>query len=285
MYYPERSLIALFRQAMPVYIKHLRLLGIITLIAFLPMLILNIFIPNDYATAFIYVIENFQAFSAEQISIEDLTTALNTAVVSGFQMFVFLVIGIELLFMPIATAGATLIVRNSLTSTDSNFDNTASAALSGFLKAAVTTILALIAPIFVLMMIPNAAMLMGFLIIFAVYMVTLIVFYQNIVADTGRWGFVATHVSRQMARGRFFRVFLKAAAIFIAYFIHFWLLEAFAQITGINTAHIAIRLIYSLAARFMLMFYFIVFACWYFDIKIRNKELFASISPNKNNDK
>ncbi|MCL2415741.1 MAG: hypothetical protein FWD01_02905 [Defluviitaleaceae bacterium] len=260
----------MFRQAMPIFRKNLKPMAIITLIAFLPVFLLQFFIPQGFAASFMGYVEANIYYLQGLMSMAELDSA-TTPMASGAYLYIIMTIGVELVFFPISTAAATYMVDCSLSGKDTEPDGIFSAALSRFPKMLVTT--AIVAASVYLFIIFFG----GIFVFFGVYFGITMIFYQNIVSDTGKWGLNGIHMSRFMVRGRFFQVFLRCILFFGLYFFSLFALDTFGTVIGINQMNVVIQLFYFILKKFLLSFYAVAFACWYFDIKKRNMEIFKAI--------
>jgi len=266
---PERNIFSIFTGAFGVYVKNAKFLFVITLMAFVPVFIFRMFLPQEYAAAYSNLVENVldAVYAADLI---DLTTLVTAPVLAGATNFMLLFFGIELVFFPLSTAAAVYLAGMHLKEEKPTFDGMFNAVMPRFPKMIVTT--AIVAVILYILFFVFSSFLLFLSIYFSVGMI----FYQHVVADVGRWGFNAISLSRFIIRGRWFRVFFSALALIITYLLFAMAIEVLGVVIGIQN-NIFIHLPFFLLQHFALSFFAVVFALWYYDIKRFHKLNFAEI--------
>ncbi|MCL2171090.1 MAG: hypothetical protein FWB71_02960 [Defluviitaleaceae bacterium] len=288
MYYPEKNLIGLFRQAGPIFAGNFKFLALITVIAFLPVFVLNLFMPEELLYAANTVFDANFALLEGAITPTDFAYIL-TNNFDDIMMLIFLSVGLRLVFFPLVTAAATYMVLMRIKGQPTTLEGMFSASLGRFMRLVVTTftIVLFIAIGFSLIMtfLQIAMAFFGglagaiglFAIFFALAILSATFFYQNVIADIGRWGLNGINVSRQLARGRMVWVFLRTFVFFLIFFITTIALDFLGTLSGLLTGPMPLALLYYLLTRLLLSYFAIVFSCWYFDLKLRNKEYYQSI--------
>ena len=257
---PEKNIFSILGDSFQVYVKNVKYLAIITLLAFVPVFVFRLLLPQHYAAAYADFINALLAGG----DIYDIAALAASPLFESASTFALLYIGIELVFFPLSTLAATYLANKALTGEKPTFDGMFSATLPKFPKIIVTTAFA--AAIAYLLLSFTSGFLGGFLMILTVYFVVGMVFYQQVVADVGRWGFSAIIVSRFFVRGRWFRVFFGSLVLFVCYFVISLALEFLGAFIG-ATQNVFIHLPFFLIQHFILSFFAIAFGLWYFDIK------------------
>ena len=269
MFTPERNIFSIFAGAFGIYAKNAKFLFVITLMAFVPVFIFRMFLPQEYAAAYSNLIESVldAVYTAEAI---DLATLVTAPVLAGATNFMLLFFGIELVFFPLSTAAAVYLTGMHLKKGKPTFDGMFNAVMPRFPKMIVTS--AIVAVILYILFFVFSS----FLLFLSVYFSVGMIFYQHVVADVGRWGFNAISLSRFITRGRWFKVFFGSLAIIIAYLLLAVAIEVLGVVVGIQD-NIFIHLPFFLLQHFALSFFAVVFALWYYDIKRFHKLNFADI--------
>jgi len=256
---PEKSIFILFKEAASLFFKSGKFLFVMTLLTYVPVYIFRQFLPKEYLEAIqeFFAVALDHLASAEVVDIGVLTAALNENAI----MYAIMFLGIELVFFPLIAGAATYLAAQNIKEESPSFDSMFSAVLPRFPKMIFTTLLVSFVLFGMLYFFQTSIF-----IIFPIYFGITLIFFQNITADLGRWGFSAMSISRFMVRGRWFRSFFMFCAIGIAYFA----VSAATDILGFNfgvTASPLIHLPYFLLQHFVLSYFVLVFALWYFDIK------------------
>ena len=271
MFIPEKNIFSIIGSAFSVYGKNAKYLAVITIMAFVPVFVFRLFIPQYYqdaVTAFMNIImetseiwvEHFVAYGY----FPDIVPVVSTQLQTGFVMYYLIFFGIELVFFPLSTAAAVYLVARHLSNEEPSFGGMFSASLPIFPKMIITSVLAF--GLLSLMFTFSAGVLGGLLLLLTLYISVGMVFYQHIVADVGRWGLSAISLSRFIIRGRWFRVLFGSIVLFSSYFIISFMMVFFGAIFGIQSNPF-IHLPFFLIQHFVLSFFAIAFALWYFDIK------------------
>jgi hypothetical protein len=256
---PEKGIFALFRQGGSLYFKSGKFLIVMTLLAYVPVFIFREFLPREYYLAYLEffgVVQDYMA-GAEYVDAFAVAAALG----EGALMYAIMFLGIELAFFPLMAAAATYLAARHLEEQTPNFDSMFSAVLPRFPRMIFTTVLV-------------GGLLFGMFyflggtlfVIFPIYFGITLIFFQNVAADLGRWGFSAMSISRFMVRGRWFRSLFMFSAIVAAYFLAFTAMDALGTILGLTSSPLT-HLPYFLVQHFILSIFVLTFALWYFDIK------------------
>jgi len=259
MFIPEKNIFNISKLAATIYFKNLKYIVAIVAISFLPVFLLTTFLPQGYLSDFNSFLEILTMYVVGQINILDFNAMI--ASYQGAFMFIYLSLGIELLFFPVSVAGITYLVYMHIKKSKPSFDGMFTASVARFLKLAFTTALVVI-PLGLLFLSFNM-----FFIIVGVYFGITIIFYQHIVADMGRFGSTALSLSRFIVRGRFFKTLLRFGLLVFFYIAASWMLDILSIFLNISNMNIIIRIIYFLFRHIVLAYFSVVFACWYFDIK------------------
>ena len=268
MFIPEKSIFSIIGQAFTVYGKNVKYLAVITLLAYVPVFVFREFIPQNYDDAVTNIIDIFAnvwfVHFMEYGYLPEALVAAQAHVIADAAIFYMIFFGIELIFFPLSTAAAVYLAARHLSGETPTFSGMFSAALPIFPKMIITS--GIVVGIMYLLLSLSVGILGGILMFLTLYISVGFVFYQHIVADTGRWGLNAISLSRFIVRGRWFRVFFGTIVIFAGYFT----IASMSEILGHNLGiynNIFIRLPFFLIQHFVLSFFAIVFALWYFDIK------------------
>jgi len=253
-------------QAFSVYGKNAKFLAVITIIAFVPVFVFRMFIPQSYYEAVGNFIDTLSIYVLEhgQISAATFVDAPFGDAVTYFTIFFV----IELAFFPLSVAAATYLVFKHNKEEMPTYGGMFTAALPILPKMIITSTIAffIIQLLFGFTINLLGSFFGGFLLMIAIYISVGMVFYQHIVADVGRWGFNAISLSRFIVRGRWFRVFFRTIVIFVLYAIIAYMTEILGITLGLP-ANSVLHLPYFLLQHFALSYFAIVFALWYFDIK------------------
>ena len=260
MFTPEKNIFSILGQAFSVYGKNVKYLAVITLMAFVPVFIFRLFIPQNYFEA----LQTLFLYIYEQGDTPDVLAILTTNAFSDSITLLTIYYGIELAFSPISVAAATYLVFKHMKEEEPTFSGMFTAALPILPKMMVTSAIAFAITYMLLSLAFN--ILGGFLLLIALYIIVGMVFYQHIVADVGRWGFNAISLSRFIVRGRWFRVFFGIIVIFGSYLVLATITEATSFMLGVRNVDF-LYLPYFLLQHLLLSYFAIAFALWYFDIK------------------
>jgi hypothetical protein len=261
---PEKSIFSILGQAFPVYGKNAKYLAVITLMAFVPVFAFVQFIPPAYVRAADDFIDMLFLNLAAYGQMPEMLNALPIAAINDAMSFFLIIFGIELAFFPISVAAATYLVFKHLKEEEPSFGGMFTAALPIMPKMIVTSAIA--ALIVYLLLSFTFGVFGGLLLILTLYIAVGMVFYQHIVADVGRWGFNAISLSRFIIRGRWFRVFFGIIVIFVSYSVLSSLMYSLWLALGIVSFTLP-HLPFFLLQNFILSYFAIAFALWYFDIK------------------
>ena len=267
---PEKNIFSILRQAGPVFGKNAKYMAIITLLAFIPVFVFRMFLPAEYAAAFYALSEAWSAAIATGTDSAALVAMLAHPTFSGAADYVMMSFGIELVFFSLSVAAATYLVGKHLAQEEYGFDGMFSAVMPKFPKLVITTAIA--AAIIYLPLSFGGT----FLFILAIYFAVGMVFYQQVVVDMGNWGLGAISISRRFIQGRWFRVFFGITTLVILYAIVFMAIEFFATIIGARQ-NIFIALPMFLLQHFVLSFFAVALALWYFDLKRKNEIIYKRI--------
>jgi len=265
---PERSIFSILGQAFSVYGKSVKYLAVVTLMAFIPVFVFVQFIPQVYTEAsreLPYLLSRYlmnYGYSADALS------AMPSAMLGNAISFFLMAYGIELVFFPISVAAATYLVFKHLKEEQPTFSGMFTAALPILPKMMITSAIVVFISYLLLSFAIGAlgGFFGGFLLMIAIYISIGMMFYQHIVADVGRWGFSAISLSRFIIRGRWFKVFFGFIVIIVCYGILAWLMEVLWLNVGIEIGSL-VHLPFFLIQHFVLSYFAIVFAIWYFDVK------------------
>jgi len=255
----ERGIFSILAQAAPIYGKNIKFLAVITLLAFVPVFVFRMFLPDEYLSAYLDLSESMRAaitYGVESINFQALVP---TAVWQDATTFMLLFFAIELAFFPLSTAAAVYLVGTHLMEDKPTFDGMFNAALPRFPKMLVTTaVFALFAFLFF--------SFGGFVMLIGLYFIVGMVLYQHVVTDLGRWGPNAISISRHIIRGRWFKAFFFTLVVIILHFalsVIFEMAAAAMGALGNPIMHLPIFLLQHL----LLSFFAVAFALWYFDMK------------------
>ncbi|MCL2375897.1 MAG: hypothetical protein FWC76_00735 [Defluviitaleaceae bacterium] len=267
MFIPEKNIFSIVGSAFSVYGKNAKYLAVITVMAFVPVFIFRHFIPEHYYAAVMAIVDTFAdawVYILAYGHAPEITPVVPTAVLTDAMTFFIIFSGIELVFFPLSTAAAVYLVAKHLDNEEPNFGGMFSASMPIFPKMIVTSALA--ATLIYLLIFFTLDFLGGILMFLTIYIAVGVVFYQHIVADVGRWGLSAISLSRFIVRGRWFRVFFGCIFLFGCYFLISFSLEVFGLLLGLQ-GNVFVHLPFFLIQHFVLSFFAIAFALWYFDIK------------------
>lgn len=254
----EKSIFSILAQAGPVYGKNVKYLAVITLLAFVPVYVFRMFLPYEYFMAYNDFIDAFFLAAAYPGGFNFEILAASPAL-DGANMFVMMFHGIEFAFFPLSTAAAVYLAGRHIAGEKPGFDGMFSAALPRFPKMLITTAIVVVF-YYIFLSFGPILMLLG--LYFAVGMV----FYQHVVTDLGHWGLGAISVSRFIIRGRWFKVLFGSLFVIILYIATSVILEIMVAALGV-TGNPFIHLPLFLLQHFLLSFFAIAFALWYFDMK------------------
>ena len=263
MFTPEKNIFSILGRAFSVYGKNMKFLAVITLMAFVPVFVFRLYIPYVYQDAF-YGLELWIFNAAMQGNLPAAYAIAAHTYFTNAATYILISSGIELVFFPISVAAATYLVFKHQKDEEPTFSGMFTAALPIMPKMMVTSII-VFAVIYLLLSI-TMGLFGGFLLIITLYFAVGMVFYQHIVADVGRWGPNAISLSRYIIRGRWFKVFFGTVLIFVCYGLLATLSDFFVMALGIQRNTIA-YLPFFLLQHFLLSYFAIAFALWYFDIK------------------
>ena len=266
MFTPERSIFSILGQAFGIYGKNIKYLAVITLIAFVPVFIFRLFIPQAYFEAFQALFQyTWSLYALNNNTVPEIMAMIPAAVFADAGSYLMIALGIELVFFPLSVAAATYLVFKHLKNEEPTFGGMFTAAMPIMPKMMVTSAIAVFI-IYILFIFTTGGFFGGLLMILTLYIAVGMMFYQHIVADVGRWGFNAISLSRFIIRGRWFRVFFGSIVIFAAYFLIAWLTDTLGLALGLGN-NVFLHLPFFLLQNFVLSYFAIVFAIWYFDIK------------------
>ena len=264
MFTPEKNIFSILAQAFPIYGKNAKYLVVITLMAFVPVFAFVQFIPSAYVEAADDFIDIVFLNLAGYGQMPEMLNAMPMATINDAMTFLMIIFGIELAFFPISVAAATYLVFKHLKEEEPSFGGMFTAALPIMPKMMVTS--AMVFFIVYLLLSFTFGVFGGLLLLLTLYIAVGMVFYQHIVADVGRWGFNAISLSRFITRGRWFKVFFGVIVIFVSYSILSSAMYSLWLIIGIESFTLP-HLPFFLLQNFVLSYFAIAFALWYFDIK------------------
>jgi len=264
MFTPERNIFSILGQAFPVYGRNVKYLAVITLMAFVPVFVFRSFIPSVYVEASRYLVYSWSLFFFDHGYFPEVLDIVSMATMQNVVTYFMISYGIELAFFPMSVAAATYLVFKHHKEEAPSFAGMFTAALPIMLKMIITSGIAF--GIIWLLLSFTIGAFGGFLLILTLYIAVGMVFYQHIVADVGRWGFNAISLSRFIVRGRWFRVFFGIIIIFVLYLLLSWAMNVLWFTLGIEDNTLP-HLPFFLFQHFVLSYFAIVFALWYFDIK------------------
>ena len=264
MFAPEKGIFSILGQAFSVYGKNVKFLAVITLMAFVPVFVFREFIPQNYYEASRSLFDAWFLYIIEHGTTPEILDIVPLRVFSDAATYFMISFGIELVFFPISVAAATYLVFKHAKDEEPTFSGMFTAALPILPKMMATSAIAF--GIIYLLISFSVGIFGGFLLVLTVYITVGMVFYQHIVADVGRWGFNAISLSRYIVRGRWFKVFFGVIIVFACYFVLSFVMEFTGFALGAHTSPF-IHLPFFLIQHFILSYFAIVFALWYFDIK------------------
>ena len=252
------------------YGKNFKYLAVITVLAFVPVFVFRLFLPEYYAIAFIELFDTWAAALETGADAQALAALAASPLLQGAANYIMLSFGIELVFFPLSTAAAVYLAGKHIVGEAPGFGGMFSATMPRFPKMVATT------AVVAFMLYVMFSFLRGFFIILPIYFGVGMIFYQHIVADVGRWGLGAVSLSRFIIRGRWIRVFFGAVTIIILYFAAYIIVGILPMLFG-ATGNPFIHLPFFLLQHLALSFFAVVFAVWYFDIKRFHKLNFEEI--------
>ena len=258
LFIPERSIFGIMAWAAKVYVMNFKYLALMTVIAFVPVFLLILAIPHNLTADLEYFMNAFATYGADGVQAQLPGLGVNFNAIS---FAISLTIILFLIFSPLMHGAATYLVSQYLKKEPANLNGMLSASIAYFPKLMVTTALVAI-PLYMLLSSFNTLFML-----IALYFGTTMIFYQNIVADMGRWGVSAIALSRFIVRGRWFKTCFRGITIIIAYGISLTVLEVAFLSVPLLAGNIAMQLIAFLFTHLALAIFAIILACWYFDIK------------------
>jgi len=255
---PQRNIFIIFGQGFYLYFKSAKFLLAMTVLAFLPVFVFRMFLPSHYAEAFAefsvlwqYYVGGGQMYTADLIA----------AAGNGASIYALLHFAVGLAFLPLMVGATTYLASCKLEDKQPNFNDMFAQVMPRFPGMLATT--AIVAGLmFGLLVLTGGTFFVGIPIYF---MVTLI-FFMHVTADVGRWGLNAMSISRFLVRGRWFKVFFITLLILLTGMGTFVILTAFGGLLGVSASPFA-ELPFFLAQQFVLSYFMLVFALWYFDTK------------------
>jgi len=135
----------------------------------------------------------------------------------------------------------------------------------------------------------------GFFIIIPIYISISLIFFQQASADKGLWGLSAMSFSNYLMGGRRIRSLFTFGFIALMYFVALATMNSLGTALGVGS-NMILHLLFFLATQFVLAFFSLVFALWYFDILNIQKQsldllrdkvadfIFKSTDPGKKDD-
>lgn len=253
-----KSIFVIFGQAFSLYFKSAKFLAAMTVLAFLPVFVFRMLLPQRLYEAFV----NFQILLQYYLSGGNVYTGYVISAASGDSaLYAMMHAGLWLAFLPIIVGATTYLAACHLNKSQPNFNNMFATVMPRFPTMLVTTAI-------VVGIIMGLLFLTGFTLFMAIpiYLMVTLIFFMNVTADVGRWGLAAMSISRFLVRRHWFRVFFVSIFIFTCFTITSIFLSTLGNFLGVYTSPF-IELPFFLLQQFILSFFMVVFALWYFDIK------------------
>jgi len=256
----EKNIFAIIGRSAAVFTKGAKYMAAITVLTFLPVFIFQMFLPAQNAAAFYALVAEWTDAIIAGADSNALMALVTQPVFHGAADYVTMRLGIFLIFFPLSVAAATYIAKMAADGAAATFDGMLSAVMPRFPKLVVTLF---VAALFIYLPLSFGGI---FLVILAIYFGTGMIFHLQIVTDLGNWGLRALGLSRQMLRGRWFRVFFGAGTLLILYAAAFGVLDSLGSLLGAPD-NVFVALPMFLITHFLLSFFAVVVSVWYFEIK------------------
>ena len=254
----HKSIFVIFGQAFSLYFKSAKFLAVMTVLAFLPVFIFRMFLPERYVEAF----ANFQTLWQYYLSGGNIHTSDIMSAISGdATMYAMIHLGIGIAFLPLMVGATIYLAACHLEEKPPNFSDMFNMVMPRFPAMLATTAI-VTAIIMGLLFLTGGTFLMGI----PIYIMVTLIFFMHVTADVGRWGLNAMSISRFLVRRRWFRVFFISLFILIAFAIASISLSTLGNFLGVSASPFT-ELPFFLLQQFMLSFFLVVFALWYFDTK------------------
>ena len=175
-----------------------------------------------------------------------------------FLVQAYLIMGVFIIFTPLAAAVIAYIVRCYLDGRKIDIYGILDASLMKWPKLALTSLFFLV-----------IVSVSGCLIVLAVYLGIACGFYTNIIATSDTWGFNAIWQSRLMVKGRWWRTFIIFLIVGIAYLLYN---QLYSLLLGMLQPIAVIRILLAVISEIP-MSYFSVFLALYFFTLPKNQDL------------
>lgn len=255
---PQKSIFLILGETVGLYLKSLKFLAVAVILAFVPVFILRMFLVGDiqeqFTIAYDGLADRLQDYFAGNI---DIATVVGEPLSGAALNYALLFYGIELAFLPLLIAAATFIASRFVKNESASFGEMFNEVMPKFPKMLITTAIVSVMLFFMF------GFLSGFFIIIPIYFGVGIVFFNNVTADSGRWGLNAISISRFLVRGRWFSTFFITVFFLVAYFVVATMIDIAISAFGLDSS-VFIHLPVFLIRHLILAFFILAFALWYF---------------------